>query len=104
MQCGIAAQGRAAAHYAGIAAVGSGGMTHIGERAAELSDVTWFIAIAGHEERVEVKAAAIENFGVGGTIHSVNGGAALTALLNAAGEVVFQAPSLSIAYLVREQP
>jgi len=66
------------------------------------ANVRWVIAVAGREEQVVVEAATVENHFAGGTIHS--GSVALTTLLDAAGQIVFQAPTLSIAYLRRSGP
>lgn len=80
------------------------------ETAAE-TDVKWVIALAGREEQIVVEAATIEDhsaLNAASTVYHVAGGGsgdvALTVLRNAAGEIVFRAPTLSIAYLRRYGP
>lgn len=67
-------------------------------------DVKWVIAVAGREEQIVVEAATIENQRGTGTHHGGAGDVVLTLLLDAAGQIVFQAPTLSIAYLRRFGP
>ena len=76
------------------------------------ADVKWVIAVAGREEQIVVEAATVENYSAlaeARTIHSVVGGSlpgdvVLTRLLKADGQLAFQAPTLSIAYLRRYGP
>lgn len=74
------------------------------------ADVKWVIAVAGREEQIVVEAALVTNHGAAAlsptvyTIGSSSGDVILTSLHNAKGELMFQAPTLSIAYLRRYGP
>jgi len=66
-------------------------------------NVRWVIAVAGREEQIVVEAATVQNHASTGSVHSP-GSVALTTLLDAGGEIVFQAPTLSVVYLRRFGP
>ena len=78
------------------------------ERASQAApaNVQWIIAVAGRNSEISVEAATITQHRAADneTIHAVGGSAGdviLTTLRDADGEIIFQAPTLSIAYIRR---
>jgi len=66
---------------------------------AQPGNARWVLAIAGRDEQVSVEAATITQHRAAGSDEVI-----LTTLHDADGEIVFQAPALSVAYVRRCGP
>ena len=85
------------------------GVAHITTDTSTPANAQWIIAVAGHNDLISVEAATIDQHRAAenATFHSAGGShgdVILTTLRDAAGEIVFQAPALSVAYIRRLGP